>query len=102
MVYQVLAIEEPSDTVLSYSQCRWLRLTLLSPDLAGTSLEAEQGGKSDLFSVKKPQTRVPQPLVRIPPFARTLQTPKKLEQSGAEVLSLRTCPISRWDKHPDT
>ena len=79
MVYQVLAIEEPSDTVLSYSQCRWLRLTLLSPDLAGTSLEAEQGGKSDLFSLKNPKTIVPLPLVRIPHLARTLQTPKKLE-----------------------
>ena len=50
MLYQVIALEKPSLRVLSYAQSRWLVLTLLSPDLAGTYPEAGQGGESDLCS----------------------------------------------------
>ena len=50
MLYQVIALEKPSLMVLSYAQSRWLVLTLLSPDLAGTYPEAGQGGASDLCS----------------------------------------------------
>lgn len=50
MLYQVLAVEEASMRGLSYAQGRWLLLTLLSPDLAGILLGAEQGGEFDLYS----------------------------------------------------
>ena len=38
VVYQALAVEEPNVGMLSYAQGRWVVLTLLSPDLAGTFL----------------------------------------------------------------
>ena len=38
MLYQVLAAEEPSVRVLSYAPGRWVLLTVLSLDLAGTFL----------------------------------------------------------------
>lgn len=51
-----------------------------------------------MFSLKNPKTIVPLPLVMTSHFARKLQTPKKLEQLGPELLSLRSCLTSRWDK----
>lgn len=50
MLCQVLAVEEPSVRVLSYAPGRWVVLTQLSPDLAGTFLGAGQGGEPDLYS----------------------------------------------------
>ena len=50
MLYQVLAAEEPSVRVLSYAPGRWVLLTVLSLDLAGTFLGARQGGEPDLYS----------------------------------------------------
>lgn len=51
MLYQVLAVEEPSVRVLSYAPGRWVLLTLLSPDRAVvTFVWAGQGGEPHLHS----------------------------------------------------